>query len=134
MKTHEVPQDQDPSYEGGKRLCYAVDESGKIVPAHSSGWSVEEVAKSLAWKAIDADLARTLKLVQEGRASHLTYFMKKRMMDTTLLSQNMGISRFRAWWHQRPRVFAKLSEAWLSKYSECLEVSVAKLKNGVGSD
>jgi hypothetical protein len=129
MKVTEVPQDLDPSYEGGKRLCYAVDESGKIVEAHSSGWQVEETVKSLAWKVINQELAATRLRVRAGRASNLEYFMKRRQMDPHMLALNMGISKLRVYWHLRPRVFRNLNEAWLRQYSSCLEIPVEQLRN-----
>ena len=122
MKLQEVPQDQNPSYEGVRRLCYAVDEQGKIVQAHSSGWKVEETAKSLAWKVIETDLAETRRQIRAGKTSPLRYFMKMRQMDPFLLAQNMEISVFRVHWHLRQSVFRKLSESWLQRYAECLEI------------
>ena len=129
MKTTEVPQDQDPTFEGGKKLCYAVDESGKFVPVKTSGWTVEAEAKDLAWKAINTDLEKTKVLVQKGQASPLEYFMKLRQMDKILLAQNMEISVLRTWWHLRPKNFSKLGDKWLVKYSDCLKVPVETLKN-----
>jgi hypothetical protein len=128
MKTQEVPQDLDPTYEGWKRLCYAVDDQGTIVPAYSSGWEVEETAKSFAWRMIETDLARTREAIRAGRASPLEFFMKARLMNPHLLAQNMGVSTLRVRWHLRPRVFAMLSEAWLSRYALCLDIPIETLQ------
>jgi hypothetical protein len=128
MKIHEVPQDQDPSYQGGKKICYAVDDQGKFVKTHTSGWTVEETVKGLAWKVIEEDLEKTMTLVKEGRLSLLNYYMKLRQMDSKLLAQNMGLSVWRVRWHLRPRVFKKLKEEWLQRYSDCLEVPVETLR------
>jgi hypothetical protein len=128
MKTHEIPQDQDAAYEGGKRLCYAVDGQGLIVAAHSSGWEVEEVVKGVAWKVIEDDLAKTRQAVQAGEASALEYYMKVRMMTPRLLSQNIGISTWRVRLHLRRRGFARLSDRWIVRYATCLDVPVERLQ------
>lgn len=133
MKTQDVPQDLDPAFEGNKKLCYALDAAGKFVPVHTSGWDVEAVVKDVAWQVIHADLERTRLAVREGRASALEYFMKARQMDRLLLAQNMGLSPLRVWWHLRPRVFKKLSMAWLERYAACLDVSVENLRSFAGA-
>ena len=114
MKVEEVPQDRARSYEGGSKVCYAVDASGKIVKTPTSGWIVEERAMSIAWDAIGSTLDR---------------IMKMRQMDARLLAQNLGTFTLRVGWHLRPGVFARLSQAWLSRYAECLDVPVASLKD-----
>lgn len=134
MKINEVPQDVDPSYQGGKRLCYAVDDQGKYVQAFSAGWSAEQTVKGLAWKVIEAELVALRARVRVGRASALRYFMRLRQMDCGLLAQNMGLWRVRVWWHLRPTVFAKLSEAWLTRYADCLEIPVDRLRTYKGED
>lgn len=130
MKIREVPQDQDPAYQGGKKVCYAVDEHGKIKKAHTSGWKVEETVKNLAWKEIEKDLEQTVARIKEGRLSPLSYFMKLRQMDPKLLALNMGIFSWRVRWHLRPQVFRRLSETWLRRYADCLDLSVESLRKG----
>lgn len=132
MKESEVPQDQDPSFEGGKKLCYAVDENGRFVSVKTSGWNVEAEAKDIAWKVIHADLEKTKIRIKVGKASPLEYFMKYRQMDIDLLSQNLGVSFLRVWWHLRPTQFSKLSEKWLQRYSECLTIPIESLRNFKG--
>jgi hypothetical protein len=128
MKSRNVPQDQDPSYEGATKLCYALDDDNHFVTVATNGWQVEATVKGLAWEAIHRDLENTRRQVQAGTASSLTYFMKLRLMDPTLLAQNIGISKFRLRWHLRPRVFPKLSAAWIAKYAACLEIPGDVLK------
>jgi hypothetical protein len=134
MKVKDVPQDHDPSYEGLTKLCYALDDNGRFVPTSTDGWHVEETVKSLAWRMIEKDLSQTRALVRAGQASPLLYFMKARLMDQTLLAQNVGISTWRLKWHLRPGVFKKLSEPWLKKYAACLEITVDLLRDYKGDD
>ncbi|MGZ3724117.1 MAG: hypothetical protein ACXVA9_14335 [Bdellovibrionales bacterium] len=132
MKIREVPQDQDPSFAGGKKICYAVDSDGKFVQVKTSGWDVEAEAKDLAWKSIDTDVARCGERVRSGQASPLEYFMKFRQMDAKLLADNMGMFAWRVKWHLRPARFRKLSERWLARYAECLDIPAATLRDFSG--
>jgi hypothetical protein len=128
MKISEIPQDDDPAFEGGKKLCYAVNESGKFVAAQSSGWNVEATVKEVAWNVIHQNLAATRARVLIGEASWLEYHMKARQMNPRLLAQNMGMSVWRVRRHLRPRIFSKLNDKWLSRYARCLEVSMQNLR------
>jgi hypothetical protein len=128
LKVNEVPQDNDPTYNGQRRLCYAVNDQGRIGPAHSSGWQVETTVKSLAWQAIQSDIQFTLQRVRVQEASPLEYFMKLRMMDSKLLAQNMNLWRWRVWWHLRPRVFRRLSIHWLERYARVLNIELVDFK------
>ena len=134
MKLKNVPQDADPTYEGAKKLCYALDENGQFKTATTNGWSVEATVKNLAWQNIEKDLEKTRQQVRSGELSPLGFFMKFRQMDTSLLAQNMGISSWRVKWHLRPRVFRGLPAPWLKKYSDCLEIPVETLKNYTGQE
>lgn len=132
MKTREVPQDQDPSFAGGKKICYAVDADGKYVQVKTSGWQVEADAKNLAWKAIEAEVEEARRRVREGVTSPLEYFMKLRQMDAKLLADNMGVWAWRVKWHLRPARFRKLDDPWLARYAECLDVTPSALRSFSG--
>jgi len=134
MKVKDVPQDHDPSYEGLTKLCYALDENGRFVPTSTDGWHVEETVKGLAWKVIEKDLADTRAEIRAGLLSPLAFFMKARQMDPALLAQNMGTFTWRVKRHLKPAVFVKLSDQWLSRYADILEVPVALLRDYKGDD
>lgn len=129
MKATDVPQDNDPAYRGETKLVYAVDAKGKLIPVQTTGWSTERVVTAIAWQAIDQDLAKTRLAVSQRQASPLFYFMKFRQMDLALLAQNMALSRWRVWWHLRPKVFARLSERWVDRYAECLDIPKSVLRS-----
>jgi hypothetical protein len=129
MKTDEVPQDNDPAFEGHKKIFYAVDPKGKIVAAQSSGWNVEAVVKALAWEMIDKDLERTAEAVEQGRSGRLEWVMKRRQMDAKLLAQNMGLWKWRVKRHLRPGAFEKLSPKLQQRYAEILGVPLEELKS-----
>lgn len=132
MKVTEVPQDQDPTFEGGKKLCYAVNENGQFTQVKTSGWKIEAEAKDLAWNAIHRDLEKTKNKVQKNQASSLEYYMKLRLMDTRLLAQNMNLNPLRVWWHLRPGPFSRLSNKWLERYADCLKISIESLRSFKG--
>jgi hypothetical protein len=132
MKIKDVPQDHDASYEGAKKLCYALNDEGQFVSTTTDGWQVEEIVKSLAWQEIEKDLRLTSERVARGQASPLEYFMKLRQMDISLLAANMEISYWRVRWHLRPNVFRQLGSEWLLRYSECLDISIEKLREYLG--
>ena len=129
MKIQDVPQDNDPTYEGKTKLCYATDEAGKFVAVQTRGWEVESTVKNYAWEIINNELADLRSKLGRDEISSLRYFMKFRLMDEALLANNMNISRLRLWWHLKPSVFEKMNDRWLKKYSECLDVSIERLKN-----
>lgn len=133
MKTTEVPQDQDPSFAGGTKICYAVNAEGKLVPVETTGWDVEAAAKELAWKSINDDLSRCKIRVRQGLASPLEFFMKSRQMDAKLLADNMNMFTLRVRWHLRPKVFRKLNAQWLERYAACLDIPVATLREFNGA-
>ncbi len=133
MRVKDVPQDNDVTYEGEKKLCYALDDEGRFVATTTNGWSVEATVKSLAWKKIEDDLQATSRRLLTGQASTLEYFMKLRQMDPSLLAQNMNISIWRVRWHLRPRVFEKLKPSFLMLYADCLDIPVETLRSFRGN-
>jgi len=128
MKRTDVPQDKDSTYEGHVKLCYAVDENGRYVPVTTTGWDVEKAVKDVAWLAIERDLETVRAEVAAGRASALKYFMTARQMDAQLLALNMGMWTWRVKWHLRPRVFSRLSDEWVNRYADCLDVEAKRLR------
>jgi len=130
MKTGDVPQDQDPTFEGSTKICYAVGDDGQFTSVKTSGWTVEAEAKDRAWKTIETDLTATRDRVRMGAASPLEYFMKLRLMDSQLLAANMGMFHWRVKRHLRPRHFNKLSDKWVARYAQCLDVDAVQLRRG----
>jgi hypothetical protein len=129
VKVKEVPQDQDPTLEGIRKLCYAVNEQGKFEAVQTSGWRPEEIVKSIAWDNIERDLEDTRIKIRAGLKSPLAYHMKVRQMDAKLLAQNMGICSWRVRWHLTPKGFSRLSPELLSRYAQCLDLSVEALRD-----
>lgn len=129
MRVEEVPQDNDPTYHGQRKLCYAIGENGKFVETHTSGWNVESTVKAYAWEMIYEDLNRTREKVLCGQSTSLEYYMKFRMMDVTLLAQNLGRSKFRVWLHLKPYFFRKLKPEDIQVYADVLDVPLERFMN-----
>jgi hypothetical protein len=134
MKTGDVPQDQDPTFEGSTKICYAVGENGQFTSVKTSGWTVEAEAKDRAWKTIETDLEQTRERVCRDEASGLEYYMKLRLMDSRLLAANMGLFHWRVKRHLRPRRFAKLNDKMMARYAQCLDVSALELRQFHGDE
>lgn len=127
MKESDVPQDHDPTYEGHKRVTYAMGEQGDFKKVRSSGWTPEAVAKSVAWEDIHSKLAIVKKQVLNGEQSPLAYYMTVRLMELDLLAQNMGFFKWRVKKHLTPKGFEGLKISQLRKYAECLDLPVETL-------
>jgi len=129
MKTEDVPQDKEQSMLAGhQRACYAVDTEGRYVVVGSLGWEVENIVNSQANDDVRAQIAAILKRARQGEASALAYHMARRQMGVGLLASYAGISRFRVYWHLRPKVFARLPEYLLKNYAEALQLPVEELR------
>jgi len=127
MKVREVPQDIT-YYEGQKRACYALDDTGKYVIVPSAGWSVEAVVNGLAVDDLAAALEETRIAVLEGRKSPLCYHMEQRQMTPAILAKTAGIATFRVKRHFRPGIFAGLKPSILNRYARALALTPEELK------
>lgn len=128
MDKQSVPQDQSTTYEGLKRLVYAVDEDGKYVGVTSSGWEVESFSTELAVAEMIRQRNDAWQRAKSGQCSPLEYHMFRNRMDFETLAMTTGIWRWRIRRHFKPHVFAKLSDTMLSRYASVMGVGVELLK------
>lgn len=118
MKVNEVPQDDAHLLEGKTRdLQYALDKDGKYTTVKSVGWEPKNTAMLSAWEYENEKITEALKLVEDGKKSPIYYYMKKCLMDVSLLASYTGFSRFSVKRHFKPKNFKKLSEEKLDKYT-----------------
>lgn len=75
MKKEQVPQDSCKSYDGHKKLIYAVDENGHYQGVQSSGWEVEGFATEMAVQALDEQLNDMKKALLAGTVSPIAYYL-----------------------------------------------------------
>lgn len=128
MKIDKVPQDNSKTYYGHKRLLYAQTNEGEYTSVKSSGWDAEEQATLDAVNEYHrlADVAKQEALA--GRNSPLAYYMYLKRMDLPLLAQTTGFFQWQIKRHFRPAVYARLTDAKLSRYADAIGVSVDELK------
>ena len=128
MDKQSVPQDQSPTYEGLRKLLYAVDENGKYVGVTSSGWDAESFSTELAVAEMIRQRDNAWQRARAGTTSALEYHMYRNRMDFDTLVMTTGFWRWRVRHHFRPQVFAKLNDKTLTAYANALGVSVDSLK------
>src|SRR5690606_19536812 len=105
MKKNEIPQDPSVLDKFTKEICYAVDDSGKYVTEQSRGWEVKAEALGVAWKDIEARVAKAKQKVENGEASPIVYFMELKLMDLEIISAYTGFWKWRIKRHMKPNVF-----------------------------
>jgi hypothetical protein len=130
MKKDEVPQDKSNLESANfKELCYAVDENGEYVTAHSTGWNPKTIALDNAIKEIEERINDAKKRVLTNKTSPIEYYMELHKMDVSVLASYVGIWKWRVKKHFKPGTFNKLSSRTLQKYADVFDITVEELKN-----
>lgn len=128
MDVDEVPQEGNATLAGGRKAVYARDADGRMVIVPCPGWEVEEIVTMQAVEAhrllADAALAKA----KLGLASPLEYWMNEKRMDVCVLAQSAEVWQWRVRRHLAPKVFATLSQHYLTKYADALGMTVDELK------
>lgn len=123
MKIKEVPQDNNPTYQGyGTKAVYAVGDNGRITKIKTSGWEVEETVLRETVADFDQLAAEAKVRILNGELSPIAFFMHKRFLDVPLMAQALGLSRWRVRRHFKPKVFKKLSPWRLQQYAELFRI------------
>jgi hypothetical protein len=129
MKAKDVPQDRENSFYGGyQRACYAVDENGRYKIVQSAGWDAESIVNGQANEEVRANIAAVLARARAGEVSPLAVHMARTQMTKGLLAAYSGISRWKIWWHLKPKAFARLSERDAGRYARAMQISVDELR------
>jgi hypothetical protein len=129
MEKDKVPQDEG-FLEGKTRdLCYALDENGKYTQVLSVGWEPKNAALEQALELIQEQVDEALKQLKEGNVSPVKYYMEKNMMDIKLLSQYIGIAKWRVRRHIKPSVFIALKDSVKQKYADVFNVPFTDFVN-----
>ncbi len=128
MDADEVPQERSSTYAGHKKLLYARTRDGGYTAVQSSGWHAEEQATCEAVHEYERLAEQALSAVRAGQASPLYFHMYRCRMDVALLSQVVGIWRWRVKRHLRPNNFNKLSPTILARYAQALDMTPDELQ------
>ena len=129
MKTKDVPQDNGMIGEYGTEICYAVDDKGDYTLAPSLGWEPKNIVNDQAWHIIYNDISEARNLIKQNKRSPIAYYQARHQMDLRLLSQYVGMARWRVKRHLKPGIFAKLPERLLQKYCDVFEITIDQLRN-----
>jgi hypothetical protein len=133
MKQEEVPQDKSNlSTKNVRELCYATDKDGNYTTVLSEGWEPKTIALNNSIQDIEERIELAKADVKIGKTSPIVYFMELHKMDLMVLSDYVGMWKWRIKRHFKPAVFAKLNNKILKKYAEAFEVTVEQLKNYKG--
>jgi hypothetical protein len=128
MKAKDVPQDRENSYYAGyQRACYAVDENGRYTVVRSEGWEAENIVNASANAEVRENIAAALRRARAGEVSPLAVHMARTQMTKGLLAAYSGVSRWKIWWHLKPKAFARMSARDAERYARAMQISVAEL-------
>ncbi len=128
MKIEEVPQERGMMPDNIYEVCYALDDNGHYVLTASAGWNPKNIANNQAWEVIEQEIAKAIEGIHAGKLSPLAFHMAKNQMNTKLLAQYSGSSRWRVKRHLKPVVFKRLNPAVLQRYSEVFGITVKQLQ------
>lgn len=128
MKIKEVPQERGMMPDNIHEVCYAVDDNGQYVLTASAGWEAKNITNSKAWEVIDQEITKALEGIHAGKLSPLAFHMAKSQMNTGLLAQYAGFSRWRVKRHLKPAIFKRLNQTVLKRYSDVFGITVKQLQ------
>ncbi|MGC3948074.1 MAG: hypothetical protein QM762_26795 [Chryseolinea sp.] len=130
MNQEQVPQDKENLNEGKlAKLYYATDKNGHYVKVNSIGWEPETVAMQQAWDVVNDDVKDALDLVREGKASPLLFFIRKNIMNYSMVASYVGTIGLMVRLHCKPYFFKRLSRRQLEKYAYAFRIPVEELTN-----
>lgn len=127
MKIDNVPQDDNKTYGGYKRILYAVDDNSCYEKVESSGWETEEFATLMAVDDFREQALAAHERCKQGVDSPLAYHMYNNRLDILSLAQASGFFQWTIRRHLRPQVFNALSKKTLTRYSEIFDIDVNAL-------
>lgn len=128
MDTSSVPQDPSPTYEGQRKLLYAIDENGEYTGVHSAGWEAETFATLTAVAELDRLREDAWARARAGQTSALEFHMFDRRMELDTLAATTGLWKWRIRRHFDMRRFARLPERILRRYADAMGISVERLR------
>lgn len=125
MKKENVPQDNNPTYQGyGTKVIYAVDDGGEYATVKSSGWEAEEIVLMDVVNDFKERAREAKKRILSGQASPIEYFMHLKLMDPPALAGGLGIAKWRVKRHLTVRGFNRLDPKMLLRYANFFDISV----------
>lgn len=128
MKKIDIPQENNSTLNGQKKVMYGTNESGEFQRINYAS-SVEEFATITAVEEYKELEKECLEDIKNNIASPIKYYMYKNRMDLPTLSSVVGMFSFRVKRHLKMKHFKKLNNKILQRYADALSIKVDELKD-----
>ncbi len=127
MKKIHVPQEENSTLNGIRKVMYAPDDKGNFQKVNY-GSEVEEYATKLAVTEYEELMEAAKEDIRADIGSPIAYYMYKNRMDVPTLASVVGMFQFNVKRHLQAASFKKLSEKNLQKYANAFQIDVVELK------
>lgn len=128
MKKIEIPQENNSTLNGQRKVMYGTNESGEFQRINYAS-SVEEFATITAVKEYEELGKECLEEIKKDISSPIKYFMYKNRMDLPTLSSVVDMFSFRVKRHLKMKHFRKLNDKILQKYAFAFNIKIKELKD-----
>lgn len=128
MKKIEIPQENNSTLNGQKKVMYGTNESGEFQRINY-GSSIEEFATITAVEEYKELEKECLEDIKKDLASPVKYFMYKNRMDLPTLTSVVDMFSFRVKRHLKMKYFKKLNNKILQKYANAFAIKIEELKD-----
>lgn len=108
-------------------MYYATDPKGHYTKVNSIGWEPETVAMEQAWDVVHADVEEARQKVLAGKASPVLYYLKKNIMNISMVAGYMGTVSVIIRLHMIPFFFNRLNRKSLERYAYTFRITVEEL-------
>lgn len=128
MKKIDIPQENNSTLNGQRKVMYGTNESGEFQRVNYAS-SVEEYATITAVEEYKELEKECLKEIENDISSPIKYFMYKNRMDLPTLSSVVDMFSFRVKRHLKMKHFKKLNDKILKKYAIAFNIEIENLKD-----
>src|SRR5271157_628089 len=129
MEQESNPVYKNQAYGQFRELFYSFGESGSFEKRVGYHGESDRVTLQQAWDLFNDRIEEARQKVKAGLASPILYYMEKTLVTPMDLSMHAGIMVWRVKRHLKPKVFNRLSEKTLKKYTEAFNITLEQLKN-----
>ena len=128
MEKIEVPQEENKTLDGIRKVMYTTNDDGEFQRVNY-GSSAEEFATQVAVQEYETLKEESLENIKKGLSSPIEYFMYENRMDLPTLASVVGMFQFRVKRHLKMDNFKKLNDKILSKYAQAFNIKLEELKD-----
>ncbi|RXJ79362.1 hypothetical protein [Arcobacter sp. F2176] len=128
MKKIDVPQENNSTLDGQKKVMYGTDDNGEFQRINYAS-SVEEYATITAVEEYKELEKECLEDIQNNIASPIKYYMYKNRMDLPTLTSAVDMFSFRVKRHLKMKIFKKLKDDTIKKYADAFNIEIEELKD-----